>query len=87
MNYIKLYMLLATVVILLSNCSGGGEGTFDTGIANIVVSDCESYTDISANDLLVKDDENTIVKILHNADGSRRVCVVSGSAHIVREAN
>ena len=78
------------VVSLLSfftfGCSGDGRGRFDTGSTNVAVGVCETYTPIAANDLLVKDSDNTTIKIIHDQNGSKSICVVSGSAHIVREA-
>lgn len=40
---------------------------------------------IVTNDLLVKDDANTTVTISHDANGTKTVCVLSGTAHIIRE--
>lgn len=79
-------MVIATA-LFLSACSGDGGGSFDTGDQNIAVTACEIYTTININDLLVKDDDNTTIKIVHDANGTKQVCTLTGSAHIIREAN
>jgi len=85
---IKQIIFLATLVLFFSNCGSGGsnEGTFDTGETKIDVESCSSgATILQANDLLVKDTANTIITISHLSDDTKSVCVVSGSAHIIRE--
>lgn len=74
-----------TLVLLLSACGGDGKGRFDTGNEKVIVSNCETYITIQVDDLLVKDSTNTTIKIVHDANDTKQVCVVSGSAHIIRE--
>jgi len=87
MKTIKQIIFIVSVMLLFANCGGGSnEGTFDTGETKIDVVLCSSGTTIILeNDLLVKDTTNTQVTISHLSDDTKTVCVVSGSAHIIRE--
>lgn len=91
----KIYLLISTTLmaLLLSACGGGGGGSsdasFDSGNTKISVVDCNNttpiYTDIEDGDLLVKESDSTIVVIVHNTDASKKVCVDSGSSHLLRD--
>lgn len=84
----KIVLIISTIslALLFSACGGGdGEGNFDTGQQKIDITSCETYTTIQTNDLLVKDDENTTVKIVHDSNSTKTICVVTGSAHLIRE--
>lgn len=79
--------IIALITLLFSACGNEGDGKFDTGNSKIIISNCETYTTVQAGDLLVKDDDNTSIKIIHNIDDSKEVCVLTGSAHFIRKAN
>jgi len=88
----KIYLIISTTLLalLLSACGGGGGGgdaTFDSGNTKVPIVDCSTstYTDIVVGDLLVKEDDSTTVTIVHNTNGTKRICVVSGSAHLLRD--
>jgi hypothetical protein len=84
----KIILILSSLflALLFSACGGGdGEGHFDTGEEKIAITSCETYITIQDNDLLVKDDSNTTVKIVHDSNGTKTICVVTGSAHLIRE--
>jgi len=84
----KIILILSSLLIalLFSACGGGdGEGHFDTGEQKITITNCETYVTIQTNDLLVKDDSNTTVKIVHDSNGTKTICVEIGSAHLIRE--
>jgi hypothetical protein len=84
----KIVLIISSLflALLFSACGGGdGEGNFDTGSQEINVTQCEIYTIIQINDLLVKDNSDTTVKIVHDSNGTKTICVVSGSAHLIRE--
>ena len=85
MKRIYLILMVSVVGLLLSACSGDGQGSFDTGEEKIIITNCETYVNTQVNDLLVKDDSATTIKIVHDVNGTKRVCVASGSAHIIRE--
>ena len=85
-NIYKL-ILIVLIALLFSACGNEGNGEFDTGSAQIIISNCETYTTVQDGDLLVKDDDNTSIKIIHNIDDTKEVCVLTGSAHFIRKAN
>ena len=85
----KIYKLIAItlIVLLFGACGGNGEGNFDTGQEKIIIVQCDTNTtiNINTNDLLVKDDSNTIVKIIDDSNGTKTICTITGNAHIIRE--
>ena len=91
----KIHLILNTTLIalLLSACGGGGGGSsdasFDSGNTKISIVNCDTtnpvYTDIVSGDLLVKDDDNTEVTIIHDNNGNKKVCITIGSAHLLRD--
>lgn len=82
----KGYILFVTITaIFLFSACGDGKGDFDTGDQKITIAECEIYTAVQENDLLVKDEDNTTVKVIHDANNTKKICVLKGSAHIVRE--
>ena len=85
MKHIKLLINITLIALFLSACGDDGKGSFDTGSQQITVTSCETYITLQSNDLLVKDTANTSVKIVHDGNNNKKVCVVSGSAHIIRE--
>lgn len=82
----KIYITLAIIsAMTLVGCGGGGgtsEGSNSTTI--IPITTCDTYTTVVTGDSIVRDSSNTTVKII-DADGSRKICVATGSAHIVRK--
>lgn len=90
MKNIYVTIMVSVIGTLFSACSGGGSGgegdaSFDTGEEKITITACENYIITQENDLLIKDEENTNIKVLHDINGTKRVCTLSGSAHIIRE--
>ncbi len=45
----------------------------------------ESYVKLSSGDSIIRDEDDTVVEIYHGEDNIKRVCLVNGSAHILRE--
>ncbi len=93
----RLNILTLTVsvilALLLSACGGGGDASFSNGETIVQVDvNCTgattaaiaTYIELNSGDALVKNDNNTSVKIYHDVNGTKKVCLVSGSAHIVR---
>ena len=86
MKKITLFCGSLSLALFLSACGGNGEGAFDTGEQKITVPKCtDSNLTIAPNDLLVKDDSSTTVTISHDLNGTKTVCVLTGTAHIIRE--
>lgn len=94
MRNIYLILNITLLSLFFISCGGGGGGSssdasFDTGDIKINVLICNEsapvYTDIKKGDLLVKQTDSTIVQIVHDSDDNKKVCVVSGSAHLLRK--
>jgi hypothetical protein len=83
--YQKILIILSLTLALFFSACGGKSGK-DSGsdLMSIAISDCEDYTDVLTGDIIVEDDENTTIKTIFNTDGSRKVCIISGTAHIER---
>ncbi len=91
----NIIFILNTVLLalLLSACGGGGGSAEDNNQepnienrVNIVSCDTSSstYTTIETGDLLVKDSDNTSVDIIHDSEDSKKVCIISGDAFLIR---
>jgi hypothetical protein len=91
---ILILTLVTATIFLMSACSGGGGGgdaSFSQGSTNIAVVDCNStvnipdgYTTMIAGDALVQDITPTVITTYHDTNGTKKVCTVSGKAHLVR---
>lgn len=78
--------IIVSITLLLSACGGGTDkSTFDTGQEQITISTCPTTVEALSNDLLIKDSSDTIIEYTFDSNGTKQICVVSGSAHIIRE--
>jgi hypothetical protein len=68
------------IIIIDCNNSNSEIGTNDCGDEDTP----DYYTCLESGDTLIKEDENTIVEIVHDIDDNKKVCVQSGSAYILR---
>lgn len=91
MNFKYLTYFLVTLGALTFTACGSGDADFSgTSGSTVSIVDCNSstvvtdYTPLQSADVVVQDDNNTIVNTYHDIDGNKRICVDSGSAHIVR---
>ena len=78
---------IPTEIKIIDDVSSDGQGSLDTRQSKIDVTMCETYITLQENDLLVKDEAPTEIKIIHDVNGTKQICVLLGSAHILREAN
>ena len=80
----NIYLIATTITIALFFGACGDSD--ESPVTNITISDCNTsnYTDILAGDTIVQDEDNTSIQTLFNTDSSQKVCVLTGSAHIVR---
>ena len=87
---IQLTFLPFALVLFLSACGDSEvqESVVTEAQTTIAVVDCtlfdDALTQIESGDVLVAEDANTSVKLIHNEDGTKYVCVVNGTAHILR---
>lgn len=91
----NIYLILNVTLLSLFfiSCGGGGgsnnDASFDTGDSKINVLICNEsapvYTDIKKGDLLVKQTDSTVVQIIHDSNDNKKICVVSGAAHLLRK--
>jgi len=80
-----------TAAIFLGCSGGGGDASFSTGQTIVPVDvNCTTpatlatYITLQSGDAIVKDENATVVKIYHDTNGTKKVCLDSGAAHIVR---
>lgn len=74
------------MVFFLNACGGGDSASFYTNDNNrIEIGDSiATATLIYEGDLIVKDDNNTVIGIVYDSNGNKKIYLISGSAHIVR---
>lgn len=93
MKKINITLITSLLTLILSGCGGGGGGSsdasFDTGDTKIPVVICNNttpiFTNIEVGDLLVKETSSTLVNIVHDSNNNKKVCVISGAAHLLRD--
>lgn len=87
-NLIKISILTLLASIILAGCGGGGsDATFENVTSTIPVTMCNDattpWTPLSSGDV-VSTSNNTQLKFDHDSNGNKQVCVVSGSATVIR---
>jgi len=81
----KIYLLISAVIIaLLFAACGDGVITESENSIKITLKDCNDYTQIISGDVVVSDEQSTTLTTILDANGSKSICVQSGSAHILR---
>ncbi|QOY51008.1 hypothetical protein [Candidatus Sulfurimonas baltica] len=96
----KKYMITLTVVFLtvwFTSCSDEGDASFKNGVTviSLVGVDCvttptstdiANYTTLLSGDTIVKDDDNATISIYHDANGTKKICLINNgsSAHLLR---
>ena len=99
MRYISILITMLFISLFLSSCGTGGtseKGNISTVVvlcdnsnSATATNDCgdssipDYYTCLKDGDTLIEDDANSIVKIIHTPT-NKKVCVQSGTAHIIR---
>jgi len=92
-NIIKVAML-SLLTLGFSACGGGSDASFENSETIIPVTidcvttpdsnDIATYITLSSGDVIVKDDDNTSVSIYHDINGTKKICLEYGVAHIVK---
>lgn len=70
--------------IIQTSGSSSSSGTPASSKISIAISLCNTYTPLQASDAVIKDSTPTILKVNSYSDGTKEICLVSGSAHILR---
>ena len=97
-NILKITIITLFITIFIG-CGGGGGGsssndTTDTTETNsttensqiiVTLQNCEVYTDVETDDVVIQDEINTTIKTVFNTDGTKKICVLTGAAHILRD--
>ena len=82
----SIYIIMVITLALLFSACSDGDGLYETSSSSkVAITTCETYTTIQAGDILVKEDDNTTVKIVHDANGSKTICTLTGTAHLIKE--
>lgn len=87
-------------VSVFSGCGNTDEGHFDSSsstnnnsntitiaidVACTTPATISSYIELKSGDTIVKNSDGTSIETYHDANGAKKVCLVSGSASIVRD--
>ena len=96
----KKYMIIVTAVFLtvwFTSCSDEGNASFKNGttVISLVGIDCvttptttdiANYETLLSGDTIVKDDNNAIISIYHDVNGTKKICLINNgsSAHLLR---
>lgn len=99
-NTIKIVSLSLLTLLTLSftACGGGGDdASFKNSETMIPIdincstttppdaADILNYITVNSGDVIVKEEENTTISIYHDINGTKKVCLVNGLAHIIRQ--
>ena len=95
LNKIKSIIILTIVSLSFIACGDGGsdasftntDSTQNTPIDIVCEKDAEikDYIKLASGDVIVEDDNNATIKIYHDINGTKRVCLISGKAYIIRK--
>jgi maltose-binding protein MalE len=86
----RIYKIITPVSLALffSACGGENDSHFGNSENKRSIVKCDEtnqYTQIQTNDKLIEEDTNTTVKIIHNPNNTKQVCVQDGSAYLLRK--
>lgn len=91
-NIIKTVTFLTIIITSFTACGGGGSSSsFENSETLIPITiACDTnpidlYETLNSGDVIIKDTSDAVVSIYHDVLGNKKVCLVSGIAHIVRQ--
>lgn len=96
-NKILLITLGSILSISFTACGGGGgsDSSFSNSEELIPISipcevtpsntDISNYITLNSGDVIVKDTDTAEISIYHDINGTKKVCLVTPSAHIIRK--
>lgn len=83
---------IISTAFIFNACGGSDEASFKESNTIVPINitcttpaTIDTYIELQSNDTIVKNQENTKVEIYHDVNGLKKVCLVSGSASIVRQ--
>lgn len=93
MNKVLILVLSFIVTILFTACGGEGSSSFTQERESITSScvsspssnDIDSYHTLNSGDSIVEEEANSTVSTYHSLDGTKKVCLDSGKAYIIRK--
>lgn len=91
-KYILQIALVSLLAISFTACGGGGddasfknsETMIPVDVLCVTPADISSYIPLQSGDVIAKEDDNTSVSIYHDVNGTKKICLESGTAHIIR---
>jgi hypothetical protein len=98
MKKVLMTIVSTFIIIGFSACGGGGGGddaSFENSESKIPIdvnctttptsAQISNYIPLQSGDNIVKEVTDTEISIYHDVDGNKKVCLVSGSAYIIRK--
>ncbi len=71
---------IQSIVVIDCDNNNSTNGTNDCGDITVP----NYYTCVNSNDTLISDDDSTVIDMIENSNGTKKVCTDAGSAHILR---
>jgi ABC-type phosphate transport system ATPase subunit len=89
-NILKISITTLLITIFIGCGGSGDDSSFKNSEEIIQIVDCNSttgYTTVETGDVVIQNNSSveTKIKTVFNTDSSKKVCVLSGSAHIIRK--
>lgn len=95
-NILKLTLISTFAITSFTACGGGGSaGSFSDSETKIDITiackttpsaiDIDNYITLNTGDTIVKTTPSTTISTYHDTSGVKKVCLVSGSAYILRK--
>lgn len=88
-------MLAFGLALFFAACGGGGDSAsfdgnstgnqIDINVTCTTPATISSYIALVSGDVIVQTGSNTTIETYHDINGDKRVCLVSGSAYILRK--
>ena len=90
-NIIKTTLIIINA-IALSSCGSGDINCNSNEVNSFVLNircndDISSYIPLLSNDIILKNEDNTTIRIFHDESNQKVICIKSGSATITRVTN
>jgi hypothetical protein len=85
--------LLTLLSLSFTACGGGSddasfansETLIDVDVNCTTPATISTYITVNSGDVIVKKEDNTTISIYHDVNGTKKVCLESGSAYIIQQ--